>query len=253
MELPEGTLDVLDTFIREFVSDKDVILGISGGIDSALVAFLLKRNVRKEKIHLYSLPVGKENSDVKRICDFMDLNYETVDVEEAVNFFRKYSDDLKSIGNVMARIRMTFLYEMANKFNGLVAGTSNKSELLTGYFTKFGDGGTDFQPIGDLYKTQVYQLAKELNFPEWLIDKKPSANLWEGQNDEEELGINYSKLDQILECLEYLKKPEECNIEGIDRYEIDRIYKMVLKNSHKRVILYIPKIGFRSVGTDWLE
>jgi len=253
MELPEGTLEVLDTFIKEFVKDRDVVLGVSGGIDSALVGFLLKRNLPKEKIHLYSLPVGKESPDVKKVCNFLNLNYQTVNIDEALNFFRRYSNDMKSLGNVMARLRMVFLYEMANIFNGFVAGTSNKSELLTGYFTKFGDGGTDFQPIGDLYKTQVYQLAKLLNFPGWLMEKKPSANLWEGQTDEEELGINYSKLDEILECIEYFKKPEECKIEGVDIKEIERIYRMVLENSHKRVILYIPKIGFRSVGTDWLE
>ncbi len=253
MELPEGTLDVLDTFIKEFVKDRDVVLGISGGIDSALVGYLLKRNLSKEKIHLYSLPLIREDPDAKRVAEFLEMKYDTIYIDEAVNFFRKFSNDQKVIGNVTARIRMVYLYEMANKFNGLVAGTSNKSELLSGYFTKFGDGGSDFQPIGDIYKTQVFQLAKQLNFPSWLIEKKPSANLWEGQTDEDELGISYQNLDKILECIEYLRKPEECKIDGINNREIERIYNIVMKNAHKRIILYIPKIGFRSVGTDWLE
>lgn len=253
MELPDGAVEAIDVFIREFVGDRHVILGISGGIDSALVAYFLKRNLDLEKIHLFSLPVGNESQDVKKVCDFLGIKYETVNIEDAVNFFRKYSNDIKIIGNVMARIRMVFLYEMANKYNGLVAGTSNKSELLSGYFTKFGDGGSDFQPIGDLYKTQIFELAKRFNFPSWLIEKKPSANLWEGQTDEEELGISYNNLDKILECVEYFKKPSECSIEGIPLSEVQRIYDIVAKNSHKRVILYIPKISFRSVGTDWLE
>ncbi len=253
MELPEGTLDVLDTFIKEFVGEKDVILGISGGIDSALVGYLLKRNLSKKKIHLYTLPVGKEDPDVKRVCDFLDMEYESVDLQEVINFYTRFSDNIKVIGNVMARTRMVFLYEMANKFNGLVAGTSNKSELLTGYFTKYGDGGSDFQPIGDMYKTQVFKLATQLHFPEWLIEKKPSANLWKGQTDEEELGISYAKLDMILECLEYFKKPEECQIKDVSLEEIKRIYDLVAKNSHKRINFFIPKISFRSVGTDWLE
>ncbi len=253
MELLDGTIEVLDVFTREFVGKRDVVLGISGGIDSALVAFILKRNLESRRIHLYSLPFGSESRDVQKVSEFLGLPYETVDMTPALEFFSSFQGERGVTGNIKARLRMVYLYAKANEYKGLVAGTSNKSELLTGYFTKFGDGGSDFQILGDLYKTQVYQVAKNYNFPDWLIKKPPSADLWVGQTDEGELGITYEKLDRILECLEYLKSPEECNAADCSIKEIKRIYGMVQSNAHKRVNFYIPKIGFRSVGTDWME
>lgn len=253
MELLEGTIQVLDVFTKEYVGKKDVVIGISGGIDSTLVSFLLKRNMDAEKIHLFSLPFGKENEDVQKASKFLGLNYETVDMSDSLAFYRRITENKKELGNVKARLRMSFLYLMANRLDGLVAGTSNKSELLTGYFTKYGDGGSDFQPLGDLYKTQVYEVARTLKFPEWLLSKKPSAELWEGQADEEDMGMSYEKLDRVLECLEYLTPPEKCKVEGCDLEEVKRIYALVQRNAHKRVNLYIPKIGYRSVGSDWME
>ncbi|MEM0133984.1 MAG: NAD(+) synthase, partial [Thermoplasmatales archaeon] len=249
----EGATAVLDVFTKEFVGRKDVVLGISGGIDSTLVAYILKRNISKNKIHLYSLPFGKEGKDIRRVSDFLDIPYETVDLSGATAPFRNIATDNKLFGNVKSRLRMVFLYYKANEFRGLVAGTSNKSELLTGYFTKFGDGGSDFQILGDIYKTQVYAIAKKYGFPEWLLKKAPSADLWEGQTDEKELGITYEKLDRILECLEYLKTPRQCCSEGCSLQEVKRIYALVKSSAHKRNNFYIPKVGFRSVGSDWLE
>ena len=253
MDLLEGATEVLDVFTKEFIGKKDVVVGVSGGIDSTMVAYILRRNINKKKIHLCSLPFGREDKDVKRVSEFLDLPYETIDLSGSLAPFKNVTNDNKLLGNVKSRLRMVFLYYKANEYKGLVAGTSNKSELLTGYFTKFGDGGSDFQILGDLYKTQIYAIARKYNFPEWLLRKPPSADLWEGQTDEGELGISYEKLDRILECLEYLKVPEQCKVAGCNIQEVRRIYALVKSNAHKRNNFYIPKVGFRSVGTDWLE
>ena len=253
MDLLEGATEVLDVFTKEFIGKKDVVVGVSGGIDSTMVAYILRRNINKKKIHLCSLPFGREDKDVKRVSEFLDLPYETIDLSGSLAPFKNVTNDNKLLGNVKSRLRMVFLYYKANEYKGLVAGTSNKSELLTGYFTKFGDGGSDFQILGDLYKTQIYAIASKYNFPEWLLKKPPSADLWEGQTDEGELGISYEKLDRILECLEYLKVPEQCKVAGCSIQEVRRIYALVKSSAHKRINFYIPKVGFRSVGTDWLE
>ena len=135
-----------------------------------------------------------------------------------------------------------------------MAGTSNKSELLTGYFTKYGDGASDFAPIGDLYKTQVRELARDLSIPEEIITKKPSANLLPGQYDEDEMGVDYQTLDAILYAME-LNTPhgEIPRILGVDERIVNRVMDLYRRSRHKRVLLYIPKIGIRTINTDWRE
>jgi NAD+ synthase len=133
-------------------------------------------------------------------------------------------------------------------------GTSNKSELLTGYFTKFGDGGADFSPIGDLYKSQILDLAKAIEIPDDIIKKPPTAGLWDDQTDEGELGIRYQDLDAILMGIELRLEPKEIAEKvGIDLAEVTRILDMVEKNVHKRKMPLIPKIGIRTLGLDWRE
>ena len=149
---------------------------------------------------------------------------------------------------------MSLLYAKSNQTNRLVVGTSNKSELLIGYYTKWGDGGADLLPIGDLYKTQVYQLAKEMNVPQEIIERKPTAELWEGQTDEQEIGMKYSELDKILMGLERKFDDEkiiekmEVNIEHIERAK-----EMIKSTIHKRIFPPVCKIGIRTVGIDWRE
>jgi NAD+ synthase len=162
--------------------------------------------------------------------------------------------DDKAVGNIKARCRMILLYTHANLTNKVVMGASNKSELLTGYFTKFGDGGVDFSPIGDLYKTQILELAKAIEIPENIIKKQPSAGLWEGQTDESELNIKYQDLDRILLGIELkLDAKDIAEKLGIDQSEVLRILGMVEKNVHKRKMPLIPKIGIRTLGLDWRE
>jgi NAD+ synthase len=149
---------------------------------------------------------------------------------------------------------MITLYVHANLENRLIMGTSNKSELATGYFTKFGDGGVDFSPIGDLYKTQVFELARAIDIPETLIDKPPSAGLSQGQTDEGELGLSYDILDRILLGIELKMVPADiANNVGVDASEVNRIHDLVRKNVHKRKMPLIPKIGIRTFGLDWRE
>ncbi|RLF47722.1 MAG: NAD(+) synthase, partial [Thermoplasmata archaeon] len=143
-------------------------------------------------------------------------------------------------------------YGYANSKKSLVCGCSNKTELLIGYFTKYGDGGSDFMPIGDLYKTQVYQIAEHIGIPGPIIKKAPSAGLWKGQTDEKELGIPYEKLDRILYGLER-KMPVDKIVEiaDIDEQEVIRVKEMRIKSQHKRNVPLVPKIGLRTVALDW--
>ena len=149
---------------------------------------------------------------------------------------------------------MSLLYAKSNQTNKLVSGTSNKSELLIGYYTKWGDGGADLLPIGDLYKTQVYQLAREIGVPRKIIDRKPTAELWEGQTDEQEIGMKYSELDRILMGLER-KFDDEKIIEKmeVEKEQIKKVKEMIKGTVHKRIFPPVCKIGLRTVGIDWRE
>jgi NAD+ synthase len=154
----------------------------------------------------------------------------------------------------MARCRMAVLYHQAKLTNRLVMGTSNKSELLVGYFTKFGDGGADFCPIGDLYKTEVRQLARKIGVPEKLVQKAPSACLWEGQTDEGELGICYDDLDAVLFGIENGMELEEIARRNmIPEEKVEMVWKMHIGSVHKRKTPLVPKIGLRTIGLDWRE
>tara|TARA_B100001559_G_C15923752_1_gene359838 strand:- start:43 stop:507 length:465 start_codon:yes stop_codon:yes gene_type:complete len=149
---------------------------------------------------------------------------------------------------------MSLLYGEAFSSNSLVIGTSNKSELLVGYYTKWGDGASDFLPLGDLYKSQVYTLARSLEVPTEILDRTPTAELWDGQSDEEELGISYDLLDQILEGLErQLNFSNISNSTGISMDSIKRIDDLVKFTIHKRIFPPVCKIGRRTVGLDWRE
>jgi NAD+ synthase len=154
----------------------------------------------------------------------------------------------------MARCRMTVLYDLAKLTNRLVMGTSNKSELLTGYFTKFGDGGADYCPIGDLYKTEVRQLARKIGVPDKFVQKVPSAGLWEGQTDEGELEISYDELDAVLFGIENGMDLEDIARRNmVPEDKVERVWKLYLGSVHKRKTPLIPKIGLRTIGLDWRE
>ncbi|ECK7518163.1 NAD+ synthase [Campylobacter jejuni] len=197
-------------FIQEKVKNSQsqgVVLGLSGGIDSALVATLCKRTL-KENVFALLMPTQISNKanleDALRLCADLNLEYKIIEIQSILDAFIKQSENttLVSLGNFAARIRMSLLYDYSALKNSLVIGTSNKSELLLGYGTIYGDLACAFNPIGSLYKSEIYALAKYLNLHENFIKKAPSADLWENQSDEGDLGFSYAKIDDGLKALE---------------------------------------------------
>lgn len=265
IEIPfneEEATTVITDFINNYVEKagaKGVVVGLSGGVDSAVVTVLCQKALGKERVHCLFLPETttpeKDKEHYRILVEKFDLKNKSMDISGLVEKIKKeglVEPDEKTLANVKARVRMLLLFEYANVNNCLVCGTSNKSELLIGYFTKYGDGGVDIQPIGDLYKTQVFKLAEHLSIPREIISKPPTAGLWFNQTDEKEIGLPYSVLDQILFGLE-LKLSLEKIAEGIptSMENVVRIKKMRVKTQHKRRTPLIPKIGVRTVGLDW--
>lgn len=258
----EETAIVIKDFIKTYVENsgcEGVVIGLSGGIDSAVTALLCKDVLGKDKIKCVFLPdAATPKSDIKHIellVEKFDLSCEKKDIASVVKGVES-SCILKAnsfaLANIKARMRMVLLFEYANMTNSLVCGTSNKSEILVGYFTKYGDGGVDIMPIGDLYKTQILGLARYLKIPGEIISKPPTAGLLKGQTDEKELQLSYEKLDKILVGLE-LKRDMQEIIENADvkKSDVERIKKMRINSQHKRRTALIPKLGLRTPGLDW--
>ncbi|MFH1588639.1 MAG: NAD+ synthase [Candidatus Diapherotrites archaeon] len=179
-----------------------IALGFSGGVDSAVCLKLLVDSIRKEKIIVLLMPEKKNKitSECENYCNELGVKYFVIELNSLISSFSciLWKESFIANANLKARLRMLLLYHYTNSNNFLVCGTGNKSELMLGYFTKFGDGANDFLPLGSLYKTQVIELAKELNVPKKFIERIPSAGLWENQTDEKELGANYELIDEIL-------------------------------------------------------
>ncbi|MHB8360772.1 MAG: NAD+ synthase [Thermoplasmataceae archaeon] len=226
-------------FLSDKLLNKNAIIGISGGIDSSLVLTLLSNSVSNDKIIPIFLPDNKtpreDFDDVSKICKFNNISFKTIHIDGILHEYKKSLDmgDEKTIGNLKARIRMTILYSIANLNNGLVIGTTNKSEYITGYFTKYGDGACDLEPIIGLYKKEVWELSAELGLPESIIRKKPSARLWEGQTDEEDMGISYKELDTILTSF-------QDNGEFTESAEGNKVSNLYRSSMHKRRMPYSP-------------
>ena len=209
-----------------------VLVGLSGGIDSAVVAVLAKEAMGDHVLTLM-LPchsLYEDEQDAALLAEQFGIRCERLDLSliyDALLHLLPESGEMCR-ANLKPRLRMTILYYYANKWNYLVAGTGNKSERLMGYFTKYGDGGADFLPIGDLTKTQVRKLARQLEIPSRIIDRPPSAGLWAGQTDEEDLNIRYEELDKIINSLEKKKESK------VSRAQVSYVKGMIARSRHKR-------------------
>lgn len=253
-------------FIRDKVVDAElsgVAIGLSGGVDSSVTAALAVKALTRDKVYGLILPDKKTtpDEDVKdavEIADKLGIEYYIVEInniyKSIVNSIPFYKpDDNVADGNIRARVRMIILYYFANINRLMVCGTGDKSELLLGYYTKYGDGGSDILPIGDLYKTQVRNLGREIGLPEKIYLKPSSPRLWPGQTAENEIGIPYEVIDTILYYYFDMKmNTDKINVEtGIPKELIVNIITRVLRNEHKRMSPPIPKISGISLSTDW--
>ncbi len=238
------TAQKITKFIKQQAGKKPAVIGLSGGVDSAVVAYLAVKALGKNKIFSILSPSSSNSEDdlllSKLVAENLGINYEIINIDKIVKSFQTATNVYQNkivLGNLKARIRMSLLYAKANEINGLVLGTGNKSEIMTGYFTKYGDGAADILPIANLYKTQIFELARELNVPEEIITRRPTAGLWKDQYDEEELGMSYEKLDKILIAIE--------NNQSLDEFEKSKVKKMkkiIINSSHKRIIAPICKL-----------
>jgi NAD+ synthase len=256
-QLKKTALFISEAIVRKVKESglEGAVIGLSGGIDSSLTATLAARSL-KDKLVGVILPEKKINlpqdvQDAVALSKKLGIPYQVISIDEVVAKFKHLfgtgsSSHLVAWGNVKPRIRMIILYFIANSTQRLVLGTGNKTEYLLGYFTKHGDGATDILPIGDLYKTQVWQLAEYLSLPSSIITKTPTAGLWKGQTDEDELGMSYQEIDRIL----FLLTEEKASVREIvkrvkvSQAKVLQIKERIAKNHHKRVPPQIIKLNF---------
>jgi NAD+ synthase len=270
------TLDVLELnwsevegkiklFIRDYVKKsgaKGIVLGLSGGIDSCTVAALSALAIGGKNVLGLILP-EKETYNIKDIkhaeatAKKFGLKTEKIDITPVLKAFYKSipnfdSKDNLCKGNVKARARMVYIYYYANKFSMLVCGSSDKSETMVGYFTKWGDAAADIAPIMDLYKTQVRKLARHIGVPEEIVKKPSSPRLWPRQFAEEELGIKYETLDLILYGLEHFMETKDIASQlGLREDLVEKVKRRWLAAEHKRQLPLTTKIEYRTIGADF--
>jgi len=252
---------ILAAFIKDNVRKnvfRNVIVGVSGGLDSAVVLALCRKALGVGRTFALLLPYRTSAPESRRhgemVCKKFKVACETIDISPAVDaYFDRYpAASPLQLGNKCARERMSVLYDFSARRKALVAGTSNKSELLIGYSTQFGDSAAAFQPIGDLYKTQVIELARYLGIPEEIVVKKPTADLWPGQTDEGEIGIPYKDLDVLLHLMVDMRWDEGEIIErGYPLPLIRRIRAMIVNSQFKRTMPPVAKLHARTIGIDF--
>jgi NAD+ synthase len=255
------TLKVLEIFIRHELNRfhlHNAVLGLSGGVDSALSAFLVARAIGAENLHCVMMPYTTSSpeslTDAQLVVDALGCSAERVEITPMVEPFFAIDPGMDKVrkGNVMARMRMIVLYDRSAKHKALVIGTSNKSEGLLGYTTHYGDSASAINPLGDLYKSQVWQLAEAVGVPESILKKAPSADLWVGQISEDELGLKYREVDILLYyMIDCRETDDELAARGFDKDYIARTRTRIRNAQFKRMPPVIAKIAARTINTDF--
>lgn len=265
MSLLKANVELLRKLTVGFVRDEvrkvgvtKVVLGLSGGIDSALVAFIAAEALGAENVYAICMPYKTSNPEslahARLVADACGINFSVVPITSMVDAYFDIFPDANNMrrGNKMARERMTILFDHSALMSALVLGTSNKTELLLGYGTLYGDMASALNPIGDIYKTQVWQLSEAIGIPKVVVEKQPSADLWAGQTDEEELGFSYRQVDELLyRMVDKRLTKSELMLEGFKAEFIDAIYAKIQNSHFKRRLPIIAKVSNRTIDRDF--
>lgn len=265
-----GNLDINTDLAREIITGfihseitragmQRAVIGLSGGVDSSLSCMLTAEALGPANTLVVLMPYKTSSPDssehAQLLIDQLGVQSITIPITPMADGLIDQFPEMDQVrkGNIMARMRMIVLYDQSKAFNGLVVGTSNKTEILLGYTTLYGDAACAINPLGDLYKTQLRQLAKAMGMPQMIIDKPPTADLWAGQTDEGELGFTYAEVDQLLYLLvDERYSPAECVEAGFSREFVEKVVERIRRNHFKRVLPPIAKLSNRTVGYDFL-
>lgn len=256
------TRHVLMAFLKHEIERfgfRKAVLGLSGGVDSSLSCFLAAEALGPENVLALLMPYRTSSPEstehALQVVNITGVSHKTVEITPMVEPYLESDPQMSDVrrGNVMARMRMIVLYDHSTLWDGLVVGTSNKTELLLGYGTLFGDMASAVNPLGDLYKTQVRQMARALAIPEAIVQKAPSADLWAGQTDEGELGFTYADVDKLLYLLvDERFSPDEAIAAGFDNKFVATVGRRLRASQFKRALPIIAKVSRRDVGHDFL-
>ena len=258
----EVVRQILVGFIRSEISRAGftrAVVNLSGGLDSSLSCYLAAEAMGAENVLALRLPYKSSAPEslehAQMVIEALGVQSLTIPITDMADALIQRFPDMSRVrqGNIMARLRMIVLYDQTEVFHGLAVGTGNKTEILLGYTTLYGDAACAINPLGDLYKTQIRQLAREIGIPAAIISKAPTADLWSGQTDEGELGFTYDEVDQLLFLLvDQRYKPEECVQVGFGESFVRAVIDKVRRYHFKRVMPPIAKLSNRTVGYDFL-
>ena len=257
------TREILTEFLRREITNagfQHAVVGVSGGVDSAVACYLAAEALKPENVlavrmpYKTSAPESLEHADlVIRASGVQNITIPITDMVDSLFTHFPEADRVRR-GNAMARARMIVLYDQSVAFNGLVVGSGNKTEIILGYTTLYGDSACALNPLGDLYKTQVRQLARSLDIPDVIIAKPPSADLWVGQTDEDELGFTYQEVDRLLVLLvDRGYSPQACTEAGFDSTFVEAVIERIRQNQFKQFLPPIARLSDRSVSYDFLD